>query len=121
LSSIDIGLDCSGRQCGYGEFAGDLGCTDGGSCFHAGLLQAKESRFHDATLAKATSQINDILASIPEDSDGRQLSFLHTPYGTMLAWVRHDVEVPTNAVCADGSPEDVISSLGLIDPPKRTY
>ncbi|MDI1240494.1 MAG: hypothetical protein PSX80_01070 [bacterium] len=121
MSSLDVGMDCSGRQCGYGEFAGDLGCTDGGSCFHAEMLQAKESRFHDATLAKATSQINEIIASIPDDPDGRQLSFLHTPFGTMLAWVRHDVEVPEEAVRADSSPDQVISSLGLLDPPQRAY
>ncbi|MEO5860450.1 MAG: hypothetical protein ABIR33_16070 [Pyrinomonadaceae bacterium] len=121
MTSLDVGMDCSGRQCGYAEFAGDLGCTDGGSCFQAQMLRAKESKFHDATLAKASSQINEILASIPEDANGRQLSFLHTRFGTMLAWVRHDIEVPEDAVRADGSPDQVIPSLGLIDPPKRGY
>ncbi|MEQ1761888.1 MAG: hypothetical protein ABL984_01950 [Pyrinomonadaceae bacterium] len=119
MSNIDIGTDCSGRQCGYGEFDGDLGCTDGGSCFHAQMLQAKESRFHDATLAEATDQINRILASIGEDNEGRQLSFLHTRFGTMLAWVRHDIEVPKEAIRANSCQADVISSLGLIDPPAR--
>ena len=115
----EVGMDCSGRQCGYGEFSGDLGCTDGSSCFHAGLLKASESKFHDAALAKATSQINEIIASVPKDASGRQLSFLHTPYGTMLAWVRHDVDVPKDAVKASSPKDQVAKSLGLIDPPLR--
>lgn len=121
MSNIDIGIgmDCSGRQCGYAEFSGDLGCTDGGSCFHAQMLQAEESKFHDASLAKVTSQINDILNSVPEDEYGRQLSFLHTPFGTMLAWVRHDVNVPKDAITGDSAKEDLASSLRLIDPPQR--
>ena len=119
MSNIDIGMDCKGRECGYGEFSGDLGCTDGGSCFQAQMLKAEESKFHDASLAEVTSQINDILNSVPEDEDGRQLSFLHTPFGTMLAWVRHDVDVPKDAITGDSSKEDLLSSLRLIDPPQR--
>ncbi len=119
MSSLDVGMDCSGRQCGYGEFEGDLGCTDGGSCFHAQMLTAEETKFHDAVLAKATSQINEVLSSIPVDSDGRQLSFLHTPFGTMLAWVRHDIKVPMTAVTCTSSKDDLICSLKLIDPPLR--
>ena len=119
MSNGDIGLDCSGRQCGYGESSGELGCTDGGSCFEARMLSAQESRFHDATLANATTRINGILDEIREDAEGRQLSFLHTPFGTMLAWVRHDVEVPETAIKADSSKGRIISSLRLIDPPQR--
>lgn len=119
MSSIDVGMDCTGRSCGFAEVSGDLGCTAGSSCFHAQLLEADESNFHDATLAKATSKINDILSSIPNDDKGRQLSFLHTSCGTMLAWVRHDIDVPANSVCADSPRQELISSLGLINPPER--
>lgn len=116
MSNKEIGMDCVGRQCGFGAFAGDLGCTDGGSCFEAGLLKANESKFHDKILADASDKINSIVASIPKDPDGRQLSFLHTKMGTMLAWVRHDVKVPEDAVKATDSDAEVAKALGIIDP-----
>lgn len=115
----DVGRDCGGKQCGYAAFDGELGCTDGGNYFYAEMLQAKESKFHDASLVDATNQINKILDSIGEDKEGRRLAFLHTPFGTMLAWIRHDLKIPEDAVTIDSSREDLISALGLIDPPMR--
>lgn len=120
MSSKEIGMNCIGKQCGFGSFNGDLGCTDGGSCFEACLLPAQISTFHDATLAAATSKINDILSAIPADPKGRQLSFLQTQMGTMLAWVRHDVDVPDDAVRATDDDATVTKALGLIDPPCKT-
>jgi hypothetical protein len=111
--------DCSGKTCGYAAFSGEIGCVDGGNYFHAEMLRAKESNFHDAALAKATSQINEILASIDVPEDGRALALLHTPYGSMLAWVRHDLKIPDDAVTADSPKEAHYAELGLIDPPKR--
>lgn len=119
MSTGDIGMDCSGKQCGYAAFSGELGCTDGGNYFYAGLLRANESNFHDAALVKVTSEINAILGSVPEDENGRRLAFLHTPFGTMLAWIRHDLEIPKDAVRGDSPKEDHIKALGLIDPPQR--
>lgn len=119
MSNGDIGMDCSGRQCGYGAFDGEIGCTDGGNYFYAEMLRAEESNFHDADLVKVTSQINELLRSIPEDKNGRRLAFLHTPYGTMLAWIRHDLEIPDYAVTGISPKEDHIKALGLIDPPAR--
>lgn len=119
MSNKEIGMDCTGRQCGFRVFAGDMGCTDGASCFAAGLLEAQESKFHDATLAEATSKINSVLSAIPADPSGRQLSFLQTKMGTMLAWVRHDVNVPEDAIKAIDSNVDVAKALGIIDPPQR--
>jgi len=110
--------DCSGRRCGYAAFSGELGCVDGGNYFNAEMLRAKESNFHDAALAKATGQINEILGSI-EIPEGKTLALLHTPYGSMLAWVRHDLEIPEDAVTVDSPKEDHAAALGLIDPPKR--
>jgi hypothetical protein len=111
--------DCSGKTCGYAAFDGELGCVDGGNYFNAKMLSAKESKFHDAALANATSKINEVLSSIEDPKDGRTLALLHTPYGSMLAWVRHDVKVPKNAVTCDSPKEDHLAALGLIDPPKR--
>lgn len=110
------GTDCSARTCGFGAF-GEVACTNGESCSMARMLAAKESNFHDADLQKASREIQAVLDSIPPDPKGRQLSFLHTQMGTMLAWVRHDIEVPKGAVMASSSNEDVIYALGLIDRP----
>ncbi len=105
--------DCRGRTCGFG-FHDDLGCTNGESCSAAHMLMANESSFHDAVLQKASSEIQAVLDSIPPDPDGRQLSFLSTQMGTMLAWVRHDIEVPPDAVTACSSNAEVIAALGLV-------
>ena len=110
--------DCRGRSCGFAEFSGELGCTDGGSCFEAKMLTLKESNFHDAILAKATQQIREALEAIPPDPKGRQLSFLQTKMGTVLAWVRHDIEVPEGAVTEASPEEDIIRSLGIGSAPK---
>jgi hypothetical protein len=110
--------DCSGKTCGYAAFSGELACVDGGNYFNAEMLRAKESNFHDAALAKATSQINEVLASI-DIPEGKTLAMLHTPYGSMLAWVRHDLKVPEDAVTVDSAKEDHFAALGLIDPPQR--
>lgn len=119
MSSEEISRDCGGgRQCGYAVFSGDVGCTDGGNYFWAEMLRAKESNFHDAALVKATSEINDILTSLSKDAGERRLSFLQTPLGIMLAWVRHDLKIPEDAVTAESREEDIISALGLIDVPK---
>ena len=118
MANGNIGTDCTGRTCGYVAFDGDLGCTDGSSCSQARMLSAQESKFHDAALADASRKIDSILSSIPPDPSGRQLSFLHTKMGTMLAWVRHDVEVPETCATAHSSDDELSAALGLIDPPK---
>lgn len=115
MSNGFIGTDCSGRTCGYGAFDGDLGCTDGASCSRALMLKARESKFHDAALADASRKIDAILRSIPPDPAGRQLSFLHTKMGTMLAWVRHDIEVPRGCVTAESPDDELAAALGLSD------
>lgn len=119
MATGDSGLDCSGKKCGYAAFDGELGCTNGDNYFYAGMLRAKESNFHDADLVDATQKINEILAPLEKKAGDRKLSFLHTPFGTMLAWVRHDLEVPKDAVNRDSPKEDHAKALGLIDPPNR--
>lgn len=85
---------CVGRQC---EFHVDtvneeVLCETGvGTCTDATLLEANISKFHDQSLSDATGKINEVLSSIPKDPDGRQLSFLFTNQGIMLAWVRHGI------------------------------
>jgi hypothetical protein len=107
--------DCSARTCGFAEFSGRLGCTDGGSCFEATLRTVQPSDFHDAALIKATEQIQAALQAIPKDPEGRQLSFLQTKVGTVLAWVRHDVEIPSGAVTEASPEEEIIKALGIVE------
>lgn len=118
MSTGEIGRDCGpGKQCGYAVFSEEVGCTDGGNYFWAQLLEAEVSTFHDGALAKATSEINAMLKSIQE-SDKRRLSFLNTPFGTMLAWVNHDVAIPDDAVTGDSKKEDIANALRLLGLPK---
>ena len=85
---------CTGKLC---QFTVDTDreevlCESGvGTCTGARLLEAETSNFHDHRLSDAVSKINEILASIPEDEGGRQLAFLFTPGGILLAWVRHGI------------------------------
>lgn len=110
---------CRGRTCGYAVYGGDMGCDEGGSCFEAIMLEAKESSFHDADLKKATLEIKRILEPLQEKCGDRQLTFVQTKLGTLLAWVRHDIEVPADAVREDSSEEDTIKALGLLIPDSR--
>ena len=85
---------CTGKLC---EFAVDaqqeeILCETGiGNCSDAYFLELEASKFHDSALNDATGKINEILGAIPQDKDGRQLSFLFTPNGIALAWVRHGI------------------------------
>ena len=77
------------------------------------MLDLNESPFHDAALVKASQEIQAILDTVRPDAYGRQLSFLHTQMGTVLAWVRHDIEVPADAVRAASPNDEVIKALGI--------
>jgi hypothetical protein len=83
---------CSGGMCSFGEYNGDLDCDTGdGSCWTARMAEADNTtKFHDKELYEATAKIHDILKNIKTPTDGRQLSFVHTDDGTILAWVRHN-------------------------------
>lgn len=119
MSTEEIGTDCGGgKQCGYAVFSREVGCTDGGNYFWAKLAPAEESNFHDAALVRATSEINEILDSLSKEAGERRLSFLQTPLGLMLAWVRHDLEIPEDAVTYKSPEKDIIAALGLISEPK---
>ncbi len=119
MTTEDIGTDCGrGRQCGYAVFSGEVGCTDGGNYFWAQLEKAQETNFHDAALVRATGEINGILDSLSKEAGERRLSFLQTPLGLMLAWVRHDLKIPEDAVTGASPKEDIIAALGLIGAPK---
>jgi hypothetical protein len=78
------------------------------------LLEAEESSFHDQALIKATAQINEIIAAIPEDCDGRSLSIIWTKFGPMLAWMVHgDGLIQEGSVTSNNDNATIINALGL--------
>jgi hypothetical protein len=115
-----INENVENRPCGRGgdcmfQIMGDtLSCSSGDpTCSLASLLEAEESTFHDAVLIQATTEINSILASIPEDENGRNLSFLHTDMGIFLAWVEHGGTPVEDALTADSDAEELAAALKL--------
>lgn len=107
--------ECSGKLCGFAAAGGDAGCDGGnGSCWSAYFIQAADSPFHPPALRDATARIKEILDPLVNGPDGRTLSFLHTPFGTLLAWVKHGEPVSADAVTSDSSDEEIAEALGLI-------
>lgn len=108
-----------GQTCSWGGINNIALCSPGnGDCIpdvNRGLLVAELSKFHDEILIAATQAINEILTGIPADPQGRQLSFLVTKMGILLAWVEHGVPVPKDAVTYDDDNATVAAALGLID------
>lgn len=106
--------DCSGRACDWG-FEGDgIGCNSGqGSCFHAFLLEADTSNFHDETLQKATKEIKEILDAIPPDPKGRHLCFMNTRQGALLGWVNHGDGFSSSATTIKDDFETISKALNL--------
>ena len=104
---------CSSSLCGWNAINGDVGCSSGNdSCLIAELVTASESNFFTAELKDATDQIQEILANI-QPKRGRKLAFLKTPFGILLAWVRHDMRIPVGAVNSESSPQEIKKALGL--------
>lgn len=73
-------------------------------CGLAGLLEADTSNFHTDPLAEATRAINEIIAAVPPDPEGRRPAFIQTSLGIMLVWVEHHDDP---AIARD---EDVVTS-----------
>ena len=105
---------CSGRRCDYALYDGSLGCVTGSrTCANAGFLEAGESDFHDENLVNATAALNAVLAMVPEDEEGRKLSFIHTNMGTMLAWSKHGENVPEDAIGPGHDDKVIAEALNL--------
>lgn len=97
------------------QFADEsLSCiAGGGDCRIVLLLEAEESDFHDSRLIEATRAIKEIVAKIPPDENGRNLSFIHTNMGTLLAWVEHGEEPIARAITAKSGDAEVAAALKL--------
>src|SRR5262245_42348316 len=64
------------------------------TCIVAKFAESKKlSRFHDEDLARCTKELNAVLAEIRKRAgdDHRELSFIDTGNGFLLAWTEHDV------------------------------
>jgi hypothetical protein len=82
-------------------------------CDMAVLVEANESTFHDSQLIQATQAINEILTQIPADAEGRNLSFLRTKWGFLLAWVDHGAEPIEGAITSDSDDATFAAALGI--------
>lgn len=112
----DFGV-CSGRDsnCEWVHNPGPLACESSNvsTCNVVNILEAEESDFHDSNLIAATAAIKQILANIPPDENGRNLSFLHTNMGQLLAWVNHGAEPVEGGVRANDDDDTVAAALKL--------
>ncbi len=105
---------CKGTACGFQVGGGSLACTENGDgCRPVDLVEAEPSAFYDNHMIEATRAINNILARIPADPDGRKISFIDTNMGTLLAWVDHSGLVLENAVTQDDDDATIAAALGL--------
>ena len=112
--NYNIEAQCKGAGCGYQSKGHALACTeDGGTCMSVNLLEAEESAFHDSYMADATRAINEILAKIPKDPDGRKISFINTNMGTLLAWVDHSGIILEDAVTEEDDDATIAAALKL--------
>lgn len=113
MSDLFTRTVCFSKSCGWNAFSADVSCSSGNnSCLTAILVTANESDFYPAELREATEQIQDILANI-KLKRGRKLALLKTPFGVLLASVRHDTKIPDGAITSDSSPREIKKALGL--------
>lgn len=111
---------CSLTDCSYNVEGGSVSCGPGGdSCTSAYLQTANESAFHTSPIKDATAIINEKLDKLAKEppSEGLQLSFLWTPRGVMLAWVRHEEEIQAEGVKRASGIEANDNALGIYPHP----
>lgn len=115
LATLELDPDATEGSMVYLSVCG----PGGGSCVPGPFLSplvSEDRTFHPESLREATIQINAILDELRMHSPaGRDLDFLQTPVGMMLAWSQHDVAVPPNAVTAGSSYENIMRAFGLVD------
>lgn len=106
---------CTHKGCDWHSANAEASCSEtGNSCSYARFLDAEDSVWHDETLIQATQELNEILGRLPQEVDGRNLSFIHTRMGTLLAWVRHGAQsVPAGAVTANDDDATIAAALKL--------
>lgn len=111
-----IASACSEEACAWNAFSKTVGCSSGdGSCSEAAFLRAEVSEFHTAELSEVSAKIEEILSEYSLAKDGRKLGLLTTPWGVLLAYVDHNVEIPEGTVNNHSSPKAIIEALKLID------
>jgi hypothetical protein len=107
---------CFEEACAWNAFSKSVGCSSGdGSCSDATFLRAEISEFHPAELSEVSAKIEEILSEYSLTKDGRKLGLLATPWGVLLAYVDHNVEIPEDTVNNHSSPKQIIEALRLLD------
>lgn len=116
--SLDNGTCQPDEECGHAidPEAENVQCLlEVISCRKPKLLVASPSKFHDQTLIEATAKINQTMAEIPADKDGRRASLLVNDLGIMLAWVHHDNRPAGNyCVSPNDDKETLTKALKLV-------
>lgn len=83
--------------------------NDDSRCVVASFVGPKEeSAFHDDALTRCTNEINALLGNIREKNrdKSRELEFLITPKGLLLAWTNH-------AIGPDDDEAEINRALGI--------
>ena len=112
MGNEELKSSCTGKACSWNIHRDSGSCSNGsGDCVVAELLEAETSGFHDEHLAEATRQIRAIMQGIPEDPEGRKLSFIITNMGVLLARLDHGAEVPEDAI--NGTYDDATIAKAL--------
>jgi len=94
----------------------DITCgPTGGTCAMASFASAAISDFYTAALQDATTQMQAILNTITPDPNGRELCFLNTKNGLLLAWATHRTAIPPGSVTANNHANDIAAALGLVN------
>ncbi|MGH9949739.1 MAG: hypothetical protein ACRD6X_21435 [Pyrinomonadaceae bacterium] len=111
---------CLLADCSYTEDGGSISCSPGGDdCSSAVLQTAYKSAFHDDDLRNATEVINEKLYKLAKKppAPGLKLSFLWSPRGVFLAWVKHEDKPPTKGVRREHGLDANDAALGLYPHP----
>lgn len=101
---------CMLADCQYTAGGSGVSCAPGGSdCTSAYLQAAYKSDFHDDDLRDLTEEINEKLHKLSKKPPfkGARLSFLWSPRGVFLAWVKHsDTPASDGTKRSDGIEEN---------------
>ena len=99
---------------------GTLAVTEATAAVRRRISSRRKSRlFILLNSSEATDRIKEILDPLMAGPEGRTLSLLHTPFGTVLAWVKHGKPIAADAVTSANTDGEIAEALGLIIEPEQ--